>query len=46
MKGLKIVEGEPMHSSGVRRFRVWPWLPNEGSYPVTVRYSEQHRAVS
>ena len=40
-----IAEADPMHSSGVRRFRVRPWLLNEGSYTLTVRYSEPHRSV-
>jgi len=40
-----IAQADPMHRSGVRRFRVRPWLLNEGSYTVTVRYSEQHRSV-
>lgn len=40
-----IAETDPMHSSGVRRFRIRPWLLNEGSYTVTVRYSEAHRSV-
>lgn len=40
-----IAEADPMHRSGARRFRVRPWLLNEGSYTVTVRYSEPHRDV-
>ena len=40
-----IAESDPMHSSGARTFRVRPWLLNEGSYTVSVRYSEQYRAV-
>ena len=40
-----IAEADPMHSSGVRSFRVRPWLLNEGSYTVTVRYSEERRSV-
>jgi hypothetical protein len=34
-----------MHRSGVRRFRVRPWLLNEGSYTLTVRYSHSYRQV-
>lgn len=44
-EATKIAEADPMHRSGVRRFRVRPWLLNEGSYTVTVRYSEPHRSV-
>lgn len=40
-----IAEADPMHSSGARKFRVRPWLLNEGSYTVSVRYSEQFRAI-
>jgi len=40
-----IAEADPMHSSGARTFRVRPWLLNEGSYTVSVRYSEQHREI-
>lgn len=40
-----IAQADPMHSSGVRSFRVRPWLLNEGSYTVTVRYSQAYRAV-
>ncbi|MDP3083935.1 MAG: YciI family protein [Rubrivivax sp.] len=41
----RIAEADPMHQSGLRRYRIRPWLLNEGSYTVTVRYSEQHRSV-
>ncbi len=40
-----IAAADPMHRAGVRSFRVRPWLLNEGSYTVTVRYSEAHRSV-
>ena len=40
-----IAQADPMHSSGVRRFTVRPWLLNEGSYTVTVRYSLAYRAI-
>ena len=40
-----IAAADPMHSAGARSFRVRPWLLNEGSYTVTVRYSEPYRAV-
>jgi hypothetical protein len=42
---VAIAEADPMHQSGARSFRVRPWLLNEGSYTVTVRYSEPHREV-
>ena len=40
-----IAADEPMHRSGVRTFRIRPWLLNEGSLSVTVRYSENYRRV-
>jgi uncharacterized protein YciI len=42
---VAVAQADPMHQSGVRSFRVRPWLLNEGSYTVTVRYSEAHRTV-
>jgi hypothetical protein len=41
-----IAEADPMHLAGVRRFRVRPWLLNEGAYTVTVRYSQPYRRVT
>lgn len=41
-----IAEADPMHKSGARTFRIRPWLLNEGSYTVTVRYSQQYRAIA
>ena len=40
-----IAEADPMHRSGVRRYRIRPWLRNEGSITLSVRYSEPHRRV-
>lgn len=40
-----IADADPMHSSGVRRYRIRPWLLNEGAITVSVRYSEHHRQV-
>ena len=44
-EAMVIADADPMHSAGVRKYRVRPWLLNEGSYTVTVRYSEAYRAV-
>lgn len=35
----KIAESDPMHISGARRFRVRPWLLNEGTFSVQLFYS-------
>ena len=40
-----IADADPMHRSGVRRYRIRPWLLNEGSITLTVRYSENFRRV-
>ena len=44
-EAVAIAQADPMHQAGVRSFRVRPWLLNEGSYSVTVRYSEHHRVI-
>jgi hypothetical protein len=41
-----LAEADPMHRSGARTFHVRPWLLNEGSYTVTVRYSEPFRSLA
>jgi uncharacterized protein YciI len=38
-RAVEYAEADPMHSSGARRFRVRPWLLNEGSLQVRVNYS-------
>ena len=35
-----IVEADPMHSGGVRRFEIIPWLVNEGSLDIRIKYSK------
>ena len=35
-----------MHRRGARTFQVRPWLLNEGSYTLTVRYSEPYRHLT
>jgi len=42
----KIAESDPMHQSGARSFRVRPWLLNEGSVTLKVRYSDGSREIS
>ncbi len=41
----QLAELDPMHTSGVRKFRLRPWLLNEGSYTVRVCYSESLREI-
>ena len=41
----KIAEADPMHASGARSFRVRPWLLNEGTVTLKVRYSDGSREL-
>lgn len=41
----RIAEADPMHRSGARSFRVRPWLLNEGSLTVKLRYSDGSRDI-
>ncbi|MGH6925752.1 MAG: YciI family protein [Propylenella sp.] len=40
-EAVRIAEADPMHRAGARRFRVRPWLINEGSLTVKIGYSDQ-----
>ena len=35
-----IAEADPMHSSGARKFRIRPWLMNEGGFNLRVTFSD------
>jgi uncharacterized protein YciI len=41
----QIASNDPMHKSGARKFRVRPWLLNEGSLTLKVTYSNGSREV-
>ena len=41
----KIAAEDPMHKSGARKYRVRPWLLNEGSITLKVTYSNGGREV-
>jgi len=36
----KIMERDPMHKSGARKFKIRPWLVNEGTVSVRLNYSQ------
>jgi hypothetical protein len=36
----EIAERDPMHKSGARKFRIRPWLVNEGTVSVRLNYSQ------
>jgi uncharacterized protein len=38
-----IAQGDPMHSSGARTFKIRPWLLNDGSITIRVTLSEPPR---
>lgn len=40
-----IAEADPMHNSGARTFRIRPWLLNEGTVTVKIRYSDGSREI-
>lgn len=42
----KIADSDPMHERGIRRYRVRPWLLNEGSFTVRITYSDGGREIS
>lgn len=41
----EIAAADPMHKSGARSYRVRPWLLNEGTMTLKVRYSDGSREV-
>ena len=41
----EIAASDPMHSSGARDFTVRPWLMNEGTVTVKIRYSDGSREL-
>lgn len=42
----RIADSDPMHKSGARSYTLHRWKINEGSYSVTVSYSDRNAAVS
>ena len=41
----EIAASDPMHSSGARDFTVRPWLMNEGTVTIKLRYSNGSREI-
>tara|TARA_B100000700_G_C14922901_1_gene797926 strand:+ start:726 stop:1097 length:372 start_codon:yes stop_codon:yes gene_type:complete len=41
----EIAKNDPMHSSGAREYEIWRWSMNEGSYTVTINYSDQSAMI-
>ena len=41
----EIAASDPMHKSGARDFTVRPWLMNEGTVTVKIRYSNSSREL-
>jgi uncharacterized protein len=36
----KIMERDPMHKSGARKFKIRPWFVNEGTVSIRLNYSQ------
>ena len=41
----KIAKADPFHASGLREYELWNWPMNEGSFTVTLNYSDQSATV-
>lgn len=41
----EIAMADPFHAAGLREFEIWKWSLNEGSYTVTINYSDQTAKV-
>lgn len=41
----EIAMGDPFHAAGLREFEIWKWSMNEGSFQVTINYSDQSATV-
>ena len=41
----EIAMGDPFHAAGLREFDVWNWSMNEGSFTVTINYSDKSANV-
>ncbi|MBK20273.1 MAG: hypothetical protein CMM52_15690 [Rhodospirillaceae bacterium] len=40
-----IAKADPFHAAGLREYELWNWSMNEGSFTVTINYSNQSAAV-
>ena len=41
----EIAMGDPFHAAGLREYEVWNWSMNEGSFTVTINYSDKSADV-
>lgn len=41
----EIAMGDPFHAQGLREFEIWNWSMNEGSFSVTINYSDQSASI-
>jgi len=42
----EIAKGDPFHKAGLRTYTIRRWMVNEGSYSVTVTYSDQKMEIA
>ena len=41
----EIAKGDPFHRAGLRKYTIRRWMVNEGSYTLTVTYSDQKMSI-
>ena len=41
----EIAMGDPFHAEGLREFDIWNWSMNEGSFTLTINYSDQSASI-
>ena len=42
----EIAKADPFHAAGLREYEIWNWSMNEGSFTVTINYSDQSAVVA
>lgn len=42
----QIADADPMHSSGARKYRIRPWLMNEGGFNLRVTFSDGKHKIT
>lgn len=42
----EIAKADPFHAAGLREYEIWNWSMNEGSFNVTINYSDQSAVVA
>ena len=45
-EAAEIAKADPFHAAGLREYEIWNWSMNEGSFNVTINYSDQSAVVA